>query len=44
MSALPLCIVLVKQTLAWVAKLVNMDATQMPMGIMFSQKVKGKRL
>ena len=44
LGMLPLRVVLVQQTLAWTAKLVNMDATQMLRRIMFSQMVKGKRL
>ena len=43
LGMLPLRVVLVKRTLAWAAKLVNMEATRLPRSIMFSQMVKGKR-
>ena len=43
LGMIPLQVVLVKRTLAWAAKLVNMNATQMSRRIMFSQMVKDKR-
>ena len=43
LGMLPLRVILVKRTLAWAAKLINMNATRMPRSIMFSQMVKGKR-
>ena len=43
LGMIPLWVIIVKRTLAWAAKLVNVDATRMPRRIMFSQMVKGKR-
>ena len=43
LGMLPLRVVLTKRTLAWSARVVNMDVIRMPRSIKFSQMVKGKR-